>query len=82
MLRRKHLSCSFCGRSDVEVEKLVAGAHAYICDRCVAIARDIMDKSDVSSVRPRPGGFWRTLFQWLERGRLRIPPAKCWRVTV
>jgi hypothetical protein len=41
-----------------------------------------MDKSDISSIRPQPGGFWRTLFQWLERGRLRIPPAKCWRVTV
>jgi ClpX C4-type zinc finger len=28
MFRRKQLSCSFCGRPDAEVEKLVAGAHA------------------------------------------------------
>jgi len=33
------LRCSFCRRSDHEVEKLVAGARGYICDRC---AREVM----------------------------------------
>jgi ClpX C4-type zinc finger len=29
------LACSFCGRSQLEVEKLVAGPGVYICDRCI-----------------------------------------------
>lgn len=44
MFHRK-LSCSFCGRSEDEVAKLVVGARAYICDTCVAIASDIMRES-------------------------------------
>ena len=33
------LRCSFCRRPDREVDKLVAGARGYICDRC---AREVM----------------------------------------
>ena len=33
------LRCSFCRRADKDVEKLVAGARGYICDRC---AREVM----------------------------------------
>jgi ATP-dependent protease Clp ATPase subunit len=36
------LACSFCRRSHTEVDKLVAGSRVYICDRCVAIAADLM----------------------------------------
>jgi ClpX C4-type zinc finger len=32
---RRKLRCSFCGRDSAEVERLVAGASAYICDACV-----------------------------------------------
>jgi ClpX C4-type zinc finger protein len=28
------LSCSFCGKHQKQVKKLIAGPHAYICDRC------------------------------------------------
>src|SRR5438067_11925797 len=74
MCRRKRLSCSFCGRPDTEVEKLVAGAHASICDRCVAIASDIMSKSGPSSVtRPRSVGLWTALIRPLGVGRPRFP---------
>jgi ATP-dependent Clp protease ATP-binding subunit ClpX len=34
MLRRR-LRCSFCGRTHDEVTRLVAGASAHICDRCI-----------------------------------------------
>jgi ATP-dependent protease Clp ATPase subunit len=30
------LSCSFCGKSQKQVIKLIAGPHAYICDGCVS----------------------------------------------
>ena len=39
------LHCSFCGKSETEVAKLVAGPRVYICDSCVAIASSIMNDS-------------------------------------
>ncbi len=32
----RRLRCSFCGRSELEVGRLVAGSSAYICDDCIA----------------------------------------------
>lgn len=44
------LQCSFCGRSDAQVRRLVAGAAGgYICDACVAIAAHIIASSDSST---------------------------------
>ncbi|MGH9463279.1 MAG: ClpX C4-type zinc finger protein [Vicinamibacteria bacterium] len=42
---QRELHCSFCGRGENEVAKLVAGVKAYICDECVAIATTIMRES-------------------------------------
>jgi hypothetical protein len=39
---RRSLRCSFCRRPEAEVAKLVAGPRVYICDRCVAIAAEMM----------------------------------------
>ncbi len=36
------LFCSFCGKSQAEVKKLVAGPAVYICDECVALCNDII----------------------------------------
>lgn len=36
------LSCSFCRRSEHQVEKLVAGVGVYICDACVRRASEII----------------------------------------
>jgi len=36
------LFCSFCGKSQEEVKKLIAGPAVYICDECVALCNDIM----------------------------------------
>jgi ATP-dependent protease Clp ATPase subunit len=33
---RNLLSCSFCGKSQKQVKKLIAGSNAYICDGCVS----------------------------------------------
>lgn len=37
--------CSFCGKPDTEVDKLVAGAGVHICNECVALAASIIDGS-------------------------------------
>ena len=60
MLRRRLLTCSFCGKSETDVAKLVAGPKVYICDRCVAIASRIMDAHSGSEPQiPVPQrGFW------------------------
>jgi len=36
------LKCSFCQKTEDQVEKLVAGPNVYICDECVAIAVRLM----------------------------------------
>ncbi len=36
--------CSFCGRPEDLVEKLIAGPNVYICDRCVQLCNGILDK--------------------------------------
>ncbi len=37
-----NLSCSFCGKSQREVRKLIAGPTVYICDECIKLCNDII----------------------------------------
>lgn len=41
-------SCSFCGRTEDIVEKLISGPNAYICDKCVGLCVDIVQKKPVN----------------------------------
>lgn len=41
-------SCSFCGREEEAVEKLVSGPGAFICDKCVRLCMDIIQKKPVT----------------------------------
>ena len=36
--------CSFCGKSHAEVKKLIAGPGVYICDNCVVLCKNVLDK--------------------------------------
>ena len=36
------LYCSFCGKSQHEVRKLIAGPSVFICDECVELCNDII----------------------------------------
>ena len=36
--------CSFCGKSQDEVNKIVAGPDVYICDECVELCKNIIDE--------------------------------------
>ncbi len=42
-------ACSFCGRPEELVEKLIAGPNVFICDRCIRLCTDIVDKKPASS---------------------------------
>ena len=44
MSNEKELNCNFCGKSRDNVEKLIAGPNVYICDECISISYDIIQK--------------------------------------
>src|SRR3989339_1352165 len=48
---RRMLYCSFCGKGQNEVKKLVAGSTSYICDECVELCRSIINEDS-----PEEGG--------------------------
>ncbi len=41
---RKQLKCSFCGKTQEQVRKLIAGPNVYICDECIEVCADIIDE--------------------------------------
>ncbi|MBF0340297.1 MAG: ATP-dependent Clp protease ATP-binding subunit ClpX [Magnetococcales bacterium] len=51
------LHCNFCGKTQHEVRKLIAGPSVFICNECVDLCRDIIkdDKSDNGPIRKQPG---------------------------
>ena len=57
-LTKDTATCSFCGRAEELVEKLIAGPNVYICDRCVQLCNGILDKKpqvthEVKILKPR-----------------------------
>ena len=40
---KSKLNCSFCGKSQSKVKKLIAGPNTYICNECVDLCNDILD---------------------------------------
>ena len=49
-----NLCCSFCGKSQKEVKKLIAGPTVYICDECIALCNDIIAE-EVEKDEPATG---------------------------
>src|SRR5437867_1587054 len=50
------LYCSFCGKSQHEVRKLIAGPTVFVCDECVELCMDIIREENKSSlVKSRDG---------------------------
>lgn len=47
------LVCSFCWKTQDQVNKLIAGPGAYICNECVDLCREIID-ADLASTVPAP----------------------------
>jgi ATP-dependent Clp protease ATP-binding subunit ClpX len=51
----KLLYCSFCGKSQDEVRKLIAGPSVFICDECVDLCNDII-REEIQEIEPQDGG--------------------------
>jgi ATP-dependent Clp protease ATP-binding subunit ClpX len=68
----KDLSCNFCGKSQKEVRKLIAGPSVYICDECVELCNDIIteeyEREDFYSTRglvPKPKEIYNFLDEYV-----------------
>jgi ClpX C4-type zinc finger len=46
--------CAFCGKSQTEVKTLISGPGVFICDECVQLCQEIIDKEDAATPRSRP----------------------------
>ena len=44
---RNQSCCSFCGKLEDEVKKLVAGPNVYICDACVHVCNQLMADAEI-----------------------------------
>ena len=47
------LKCSFCGKTQQQVRKLIAGPNVYICDQCIELCSEILDEElgiDISTI--------------------------------
>ena len=66
-----NVACSFCGKSQKEVKKLIAGPTVYICDECIELCNDIIaeeqsrDSDTVATSLPRPKEINATLDQYV-----------------
>ena len=73
--RDKVFHCSFCGKSQHEVRKLIAGPSVYVCDECVALCNDIISEesheekppvsSDILPKLPTPTEICKTLDEYV-----------------
>jgi len=53
--RSGNLVCSFCGKSQDEVRKLIAGPTVYICDECIDLCNDIIaEETDNEEALAKP----------------------------
>lgn len=66
------LVCSFCGKSQDEVKKLIAGPSVYICDECVSLCNEIIqeeyeqeDKNKQKDLLPKPQEIKKNLDQYV-----------------
>ena len=52
--KESQLSCSFCGKRQREVRKLIAGPSVYICDECIHLCNDIIDEEEQQTKSEAP----------------------------
>ena len=75
------LKCSFCGKSQKQVKKLIAGPGVYICDECIDLCNEIIEEelAETSEVKldelPKPAEIHEFLDQYVI-GQTR-PSARC-----
>lgn len=51
--KERNVRCSFCGKTQEQVEKLIAGPGVYICDECIELCMGIIDENAERHSKPR-----------------------------
>ena len=51
--RRRHTRCSFCGKGQEQVRKLVAGPGVYICDQCIDLCQEVLEEDTRTGAQKR-----------------------------
>ena len=51
---KKAVRCSFCGKTQSMVERLIAGNGSFICDECIRLCMSIIDEDYESERKPSP----------------------------
>ena len=51
-----HLKCSFCGKAQDQVRKLIAGPGVYICDECIDLCNEILDEELIDNPTHQKSG--------------------------
>lgn len=65
------LKCSFCGKTQKQVRKLIVGPQAYICDECVELCNEILEEEEKSEAKevlktlPKPKEIYEYLDQYV-----------------
>lgn len=74
---KKQIRCAFCGKTQSQVRRLIAGAGVYICDECIEMCMDILDsefdepggsstpKKSTSYMLPKPKEIFDTLSDYV-----------------
>lgn len=58
---KKAVRCSFCGKTQSMVERLIAGNGSFICDECIRLCMSIIDEDYESERKPSPSrNRWRS----------------------
>ena len=68
--------CSFCGKDEDQVRKLIAGGGAnrpFICDACVTLCMEIVDEDLSNRARPEPPARRNTWLDRLRRMTIALP---------
>ncbi len=52
---KRSIKCSFCGKTQNQIGRLIAGNGAYICDECVKLCMNIIDEDGVSPIMDTDG---------------------------
>ena len=74
----KLLYCSFCGKSQHEVKKLIAGPSVFICDECIDLCNDIIT-DEASNVETLDGQKSELPIPQEISELLTLPIFDCWR---
>lgn len=59
----KPVNCSFCGKTQEQVRKLIAAPRVYICNECVALCNEILEEECPHPI-PLEGRSWPAVVTW------------------